>query len=49
MLELLKDGCSNKRIATELSLSQRTVESHLHRLFRKLMVSNRTELVLAAA
>ena len=49
VLELLKDGCSNKRIATELSLSQRTVESHLHRLFRKLQVSNRTELVLAAA
>ena len=49
VLELLKDGCSNKRIATELSLSQRTVESHLHPLFRKLQVSNRTELVLAAA
>ena len=49
VLELVKDGCSNKRIASELSLSQRTVESHLHRLFRKLQVRNRTELALLAA
>ena len=49
VLELIKDGCRNKRIASELSLSQRTVESHLHRLFRKLQVHNRTELALLAA
>ena len=48
VLDLVKDGCSNKRIASELSLSQRTVESHLHRLFRKLQVRNRTELALLA-
>ena len=49
VLSLVREGKSNKRIASELCLSQRTVESHLHRLFRKLEVNNRTELALAAA
>ena len=49
VLSLVREGKSNKRIASELCLSQRTVESHLHRLFRKLEVKNRTELALAAA
>jgi len=49
VLQLLKEGISNRGIASQLCLSQRTVESHLHRLFRKLEVKNRTELALAAA
>jgi len=49
VIELLKEGLSNKAIAQLLCLSQRTVESHVHRLFRKLNVSNRTELALAVA
>lgn len=49
VIELLREGRSNKAIADLLCLSQRTVESHLHRLFRKLKVSNRTELAMAVA
>lgn len=49
VLELLQQGRSNKTIAEQLCLSQRTVESHLHRLFRKLKVTNRMELALVAA
>jgi DNA-binding NarL/FixJ family response regulator len=48
VLQLLKEGISNRGIASKLCLSQRTVESHLHRLFRKLEVKNRTELALVA-
>lgn len=48
VLQLLKEGISNRGIASQLCLSQRTVESHLHRLFRKLEVKNRTELALVA-
>lgn len=46
--EILKHasvGLSNREIARELTLSQRTVEGHLYRIFAKLGVSDRTELV----
>ncbi|AOJ06968.1 helix-turn-helix transcriptional regulator [Burkholderia mayonis] len=42
---LVRDGRSNKEIARDLSLGQPTVKTHLLRMFRKLGVSNRTELV----
>jgi DNA-binding CsgD family transcriptional regulator len=42
---LVRDGCSNKEIARDLALGQPTVKTHLLRMFRKLGVSNRTELV----
>lgn len=38
---LVTDGLSNAQIATELVVSVRTVESHIHRLIRKLGVTNR--------
>jgi DNA-binding CsgD family transcriptional regulator len=38
------DGASNRQIGTELFLSPRTVEYHLHKAFRKLGVSSRTQL-----
>ncbi|MFQ5537947.1 MAG: response regulator [Gemmatimonadota bacterium] len=41
-------GKSNKRIATELSISQSTVKLHLHSAFTKLGVSNRVQLSLLA-
>ena len=41
-------GMRNKQIATELGLSRRTVEGHVSRLFEKLDVSSRTELVVFA-
>ena len=48
ILELMALGTSNKGIAKELSLSVRTVEAHVHKVFQKFGVSSRTEAVMAA-
>ncbi|MDR0242616.1 MAG: LuxR C-terminal-related transcriptional regulator [Burkholderia sp.] len=42
---LVSDGRSNKEIARDLALGQPTIKTHLMRMYRKLGVSNRTELV----
>ncbi|KVE07486.1 helix-turn-helix transcriptional regulator [Burkholderia anthina] len=42
---LVRDGRSNKEIARDLALAQPTIKTHLMRMYRKLGVSNRTELV----
>jgi two-component system nitrate/nitrite response regulator NarL len=47
-LALLTKGLSNKEIAARLSLSVRTVEGHLNRLYDKLDVHTRTEAALFA-
>ena len=41
-------GLGNKQIAVELSMSARTVQTHLTRVFAKLGVGSRTEAVLVA-
>lgn len=46
VLLLVTQGESNKSIADRLVLSEVTVKSHLNRIFKKLGVSNRTQLVL---
>jgi DNA-binding NarL/FixJ family response regulator len=46
VLELAARGIENKVIATELSISQDTVKSHLKKVYRKLHVRNRTEAAL---
>ncbi|MEP7765647.1 AAA family ATPase [Sanguibacter sp. 25GB23B1] len=44
---LARDGATNKVIAAELFLAQRTVESHLTAIYRKLRISSRSQLVAA--
>jgi DNA-binding NarL/FixJ family response regulator len=47
-LRLIADGKSNKDIAAELGISERTVKTHLGHLFEKLGVTSRTEAVAIA-
>lgn len=48
VLELAAKGMTNKDIAEQLFISERTVHNHLTNIFRKLKVSSRTEAVLYA-
>jgi RNA polymerase sigma factor (sigma-70 family) len=45
---LVCDGLSNKVIATRLGLSEGTVKVHLHRIYTKLRIGNRSELIALA-
>ncbi len=49
VLRLLVEGRSNKMIMRELELSESTVKTHLHAIFRRLGVSSRTQAVVVAA
>ena len=42
---LVSEGLSNKEIARRLKITDGTVKVHLHSIFGKLQVSNRTALV----
>lgn len=48
VVALVADGLSNRHVATELGLSEHTVKKYLFRIFEKLGISNRVELVLYA-
>ncbi|MBI5493182.1 MAG: response regulator transcription factor [Deltaproteobacteria bacterium] len=48
VLRLLSDGKTNKEIANELSLSDKTVKNHLHNIFQKLNATDRTQAVVLA-
>ncbi len=48
VVALVSEGMSNRDVSHELSLSEHTVKKYLFRIFDKLGVSNRVELVLYA-
>ena len=48
ILALLSEGKSNREIAGNLFLSEKTVKAHLAAVFRKLGVANRTQAAMAA-
>ena len=41
---MARDGASNQEIATQLFVSRKTVEYHLHKVFTKLGISTRQQL-----
>jgi DNA-binding NarL/FixJ family response regulator len=48
VLHCIAQGYSNKKIASELSISTTTVRTHVSSLLRKLHLENRTQLALYA-
>jgi DNA-binding NarL/FixJ family response regulator len=48
VVALVSDGLSNRDVASELGLSEHTVKKYLFRIFDKLGISSRVELVLYA-
>ena len=48
ILTLLTSGLSNKGIGRQLNLSEGTVKVHMHNIFTKLGIGNRTALVAMA-
>jgi DNA-binding NarL/FixJ family response regulator len=48
VLVMVAQGFSNAKIATELVISPRTVETHLYHIFDKLGVSTRTQAAIYA-
>ena len=45
---VVSEGLSNKQIARRLRLTEGTVKVHLHNIYQKLGVSNRTTLAILA-
>lgn len=48
VLTAMAKGMTNKAIATQLGISDRTVQGHIAHIFNKMGVSNRTEAVIRA-
>jgi len=46
VVKMVLNGGSNKNIASDLYLSEKTVKFHLYKVFKKLSVKNRSELIL---
>lgn len=48
LVRLVMNGLRNKEIAAEMSITEGTVKMHLHNIYEKLEIGNRTELALYA-
>jgi two-component system nitrate/nitrite response regulator NarL len=48
VMRLVAEGLTNHQVARRLSLSEGTVKVHLHRIYQKTGISNRTALTLLA-
>ncbi|MBI2867039.1 MAG: response regulator transcription factor [Chloroflexi bacterium] len=48
VLALVAEGCSNKLVAAQLGISERTVKNHLTWIMTKLRASDRTHAVVTA-
>jgi two-component system NarL family response regulator len=48
ILNILTSGCTNKEIAKDLFISEKTVKSHLNSIFKKLNISRRVQAILYA-
>jgi two-component system nitrate/nitrite response regulator NarL len=46
---LVAAGLRNKAIADELGLSEGTIKAHLHRIFQKLGIRSRCQLIVAVS
>jgi DNA-binding NarL/FixJ family response regulator len=49
VVRLIREGMTTRQMATRLQVSQRTIESHIEKLYRKLGVSSRVQAVSKAA
>ncbi len=45
IISFVCEGLSNKEIAHRLNISESTIKAHLHRIFKKLNIQSRTQLV----
>lgn len=45
ILRLIAHGLTNKEISCNLSISESTVENHIHHIYEKLGISNRAQAV----
>ena len=45
ILQLIADGLTNKEISAHLTISESTVENHIHHAYKKLKISNRAQAV----
>jgi DNA-binding NarL/FixJ family response regulator len=48
VLKLIAEGFTNREISSSLSISESTVENHIHHIYEKLGVSNRAQAIIHA-
>lgn len=48
ILDLIAQGFTNREISRHLSISESTVENHIHHIYTKLRISNRAQAVAHA-